>query len=198
MSSPITENLPNTSYYGNFLSQAEADSLFEHLCELSRLTSMLSLDIPGSGLMTYDFGKLMFLEEEVFQSGRFVETAWGPLAVFTSELQQLKDRIEAQTGIKFGTCVAIYYPDGNSWVDYHSDKPAFGDTDIIASMSLGAERSFALREKSERTIFSKVLEHGSLLVMEDGCQDKFEHSLLKEPSCNTPRINLTFRKLGFQ
>lgn len=37
------------------------------------------------------------------------------------------------------------------------------------------------------------LPNGSLLLMGDGCQERYEHSLPLDPGCTAPRINLTFR-----
>ncbi|MBL4710568.1 MAG: hypothetical protein JKY48_19240 [Flavobacteriales bacterium] len=42
-----------------------------------------------------------------------------------------------------------------------------------------------------------VLEYGSLLIMGKGCQDNFKHSLPVNTLYKSPRINLIFRKLGF-
>ena len=190
-------SLPNTSYHPEFLSTEEANALFEQLLTYSRLTSMLVAETPG-GKIEFDFGKVTYLEREVYGSGKFFEAAWGPLAVFPSELLKIRDRLTRTVGDIFEVCVAIYYPNGDSWVDFHSDKPAFGDTNVIASISLGAERTFSLKENATGTIFSQILGHGSLLIMEDGCQDHYEHSLPQDSNCNQPRINLTFRKLGFQ
>ncbi|MFX0557696.1 alpha-ketoglutarate-dependent dioxygenase AlkB [Maribacter sp. CXY002] len=100
-------------------------------------------------------------------------------------------------GLVFQTCVCIFYPDGNSGIDYHSDKTAFGDTAIIPSISLGEERQFCLREKKNMSTTKLILKHGSLLVMKDGCQERFEHSLPTDVKYLKPRINLTFRKYGF-
>ena len=80
---------------------------------------------------------------------------------------------------------------------YHSDLLAFGDTSFIPSISLGEERKFALGEKATLEIFETVLENGSLLVMEENCQARYEHSLLIDPIYKNGRINLTFRLYGF-
>jgi alkylated DNA repair dioxygenase AlkB len=64
---------------------------------------------------------------------------------------------------------------------------------VIASISLGAGRKFQLRKKGKgTTIHSYWLEHGSLLLMQPGCQLEYIHQLPKS-SISLPRINFTFR-----
>ena len=109
----------------------------------------------------------------------------------------LKKSIEKHTGIKFETCVCIFYPNGNSGVDFHSDYIAFGDTTIIPSLSIGEERIFLLREKETGKVNELKLENGSLLVMGEYCQERYEHALPLNSDYKKPRINLTFRKYGF-
>ncbi len=109
----------------------------------------------------------------------------------------LKQKVEQYADTNFYCCVCIFYPDGNAGIDYHSDQVAFGDTSIIPSISLGEERTFNLREKQNKTVNSMVLKHGSLLIMDKGCQENYEHSLPIRKKYKNPRINLTFRKYGF-
>jgi alkylated DNA repair dioxygenase AlkB len=91
----------------------------------------------------------------------------------------------------------IYYPDGNSGLDFHSDHAVFGDTSIIPSVSLGEEREFKFREKESGNEITTTLESGSLIIMGKHCQERYEHRLPINPESNKPRINLTFRKYGF-
>jgi hypothetical protein len=63
----------------------------------------------------------------------------------------------------------------------------------LVSLSLGAGRKFQLRKKGKgTTIHDYWLEHGSLLLMQPGCQLEYIHQLPKS-SVSLPRINLTFR-----
>ena len=106
-------------------------------------------------------------------------------------------RVGAVTGCDHPVCVAIYYPDGRAGVDYHSDPPAFGDTRAIASISLGCERRFGIRDlEGQAEDYVMRLAHGSLLTMGPGFQDRYAHAILLEETCTEPRINLTFRCFG--
>ena len=144
-----------------------------------------------------EFGKLMFIDEELKTAGRFPEFAYGKNFPWPKEIRFLKERVEAQTGLVFGTCVCIWYPDGNIGVDYHSDQPAFGDTKVLPSISLGGERKFQLRENATGKVFEKRLETGSMIIMGEYCQERYEHCLPEDPECTEGRINLTFRQVGY-
>ena len=69
---------------------------------------------------------------------------------------------------------------------------------MIASLSLGATRTFDLRPKREsglrpRTIAVDVA-HGDLIVMRGETQRFWEHRVRKDPRVREERINLTFRQ----
>ena len=185
------------SYNSNFLNKKEASVLFQHLTNQTELTNMMEMKIPSGETIQYYFGKLMFIHKDLMDKNVFQKTLWGNTMVWPQYMLSLKNKIEEYTKQEFKTCVCIYYPNGNSGVDYHSDKIAFGNTDIIPSVSLGEERLFYLRENKTNIENKLLLEHGSLLVMKEGCQEYYEHSLPQNPKYLKPRVNLTFRKYGF-
>ncbi|WP_428743409.1 alpha-ketoglutarate-dependent dioxygenase AlkB [Tenacibaculum sp.] len=185
------------SYSPNFLTKEDATSLFQQLMRYSRLTDMLEIKSPTGNKIQYNFGKMMFLDRDLIDKNAFSKAAWGNTMEWSKEILPIKKQIENYTKHKFQTCVCIFYPDGNSGVAYHSDEMAFGDTDIIPSISLGEERMFSLREKQTGEENKMLLQHGSLLVMKEGCQKNYEHSLPENPKYLNARINLTFRKYGF-
>lgn len=186
-----------TSYNAGFITTEEGNVLFEQLMQYPKLTNMVEIELPGGNKMEYDFGKMMFLDEALIQKNALPTSAWGNTMVWSEPMLAIKKRIENHVKHKFSVCVCIYYPDGNAGVDFHSDEVAFGNTDIIPSISLGEEREFCLREKKTREVHSFQLKHGSLLTMGPGCQQYYEHSLPIDPKYLKPRINLTFRKYGF-
>ncbi len=65
----------------------------------------------------------------------------------------------------------------------------------IASLSFGAERKFAFKNKTTKDSTSLILEHGSLLVMKDETQTNWLHRLPPTTNIKRPRINLTFRTI---
>lgn len=183
-------------YFSDFLSLIDANELYKELESIVKKRKFAPQTEDGR---TYEvnFGKVTFLDQDLLDKNVFPEQHWGPTAVWTNRLKCLKERIESFTSHKFAVCVLIFYPDGNSGVDFHSDYPAFGDTSIIPSISLGEAREFRFREKESKMEVSQILENGSLTIMGKYCQDRYEHSLPENPIYKNPRINLTFRKHGY-
>ncbi|WP_147676913.1 alpha-ketoglutarate-dependent dioxygenase AlkB [Algibacter pacificus] len=183
-------------YFSDFLEQDCANTLFAELIDIVEKTDFSPKTADG---ITHDvnFGKMMFLDENLLVTNRFPEEHWGPTRAWTESLKKLQNKIEKFTKQKFEVCVLICYPDGNSGVDFHSDFSAFGDTSIISSISLGEEREFKFREKESKQELSQTLKNGSLIIMGEHCQEQYEHSLPINPKYKGSRINLTFRKYGF-
>lgn len=183
------------SYHPNFLSPAEAQALYRYILEDCNIDAH-RIETPGQTLVKSAFGKLMFIDEELRPD--FPEHAYGKNFGWPPEMLPLKQRVEAHTGRCFATCVCIWYPDGRIGVDYHADRPAFGDTTVLPSLSLGAERNFRLRENATGKVLELLLEEGSMVIMGKHCQERYEHCLPEDPECTEGRINLTFRQVGYQ
>ena len=178
-------------YYTGFLSKEESQQLYNILIDTYQIDQS-RISLPGSAGKS-DFGKLMFIDKDIYDSNELPEAQWGKSLVWFEELLAIKSRVQDISQGIFNVCVCIYYPDGNSGVGFHSDFKAFGETDLIPSLSIGEEREFQLREKETQKVFSKNLEEGSLLIMGENCQERYEHSLPVNPIYNNGRINLTFR-----
>lgn len=94
----------------------------------------------------------------------------------------------------FNSVLLNQYRNGRDSIGWHSDdEPELGENPVIASVSLGAERVFCIREKATRKITRWLLPHNSVLVMYGEAQLKWEHSVPKDDSSKV-RLNLTFRK----
>ena len=110
-------------------------------------------------------------------------------------LGPLRGRLAAETGADFNSVLANLYRDGRDRMGWHSDdEPELGPRPLIASLSLGATRRFALRHRRDagRRLMLE-LPHGSLLLMRGDTQVEWHHAL---PGTTRPvgaRINLTFR-----
>lgn len=182
-------------YIHPFLSKNESNNLYNHLIESFNLTQLHSIMINGE-LLQYNFGKIMFIDQDLYETNKLPTAHWGRTTVWSEEMTALKNRIEKTASLEFQTCVCIFYPNGNSGVDYHSDYPAFGDTTVIPSVSLGEERIFNLREKETKKEHSFLLQNGSLIIMGAHCQERYEHALPTNPIYKNGRINLTFRQYG--
>ena len=181
-------------YIADFLTNEEADHLYIELLEY--LEEHINISLSENTFKT-NFGKIMFVEDYLHHKHVFPEAIWGKTALFPESLFHIRKEVEKIVKKTFPVCVSIFYPDGDSGVGFHSDYAAFGDTSVIVSISLGAERIFQFREKESREEFSMTLKNGSLLVMGKPCQELYEHSLPEDPKCKSGRINLTFRQYGY-
>jgi alkylated DNA repair dioxygenase AlkB len=119
--------------------------------------------------------------------------------------RRLNDTYGAELGEPFTTAGLCLYRDGNDSVAWHGDKIGRSSTEdtMIAIVSLGATRVFALRPKDggkspepegrrHRTL-RLGHRHGDLVVMGGSCQRTWEHSIPKTTRPVGPRISIQFR-----
>lgn len=93
--------------------------------------------------------------------------------------------------------LANLYRTGQDAMGWHADdERLFGRQPLIASLSLGATRRFALRHRRSHARIDLDLTSGSLLVMAGTCQENWVHSVPRTRRPVGPRINLTFRRLA--
>lgn len=111
-------------------------------------------------------------------------------------LLELKKRAEELTGETYNSCLLNLYHDGSEGMAWHSDaEKDLEKHGTIASFSFGAERKFAFKHKTSGERKDIFLENGSLLTMEKETQDFWLHRLPPTTKVNSPRVNLTFRKI---
>jgi len=122
-------------------------------------------------------------------------------------LSSLRKRIENEFGRPFNSVLLNCYRDGRDYMGWHSDdERSLGPDPVIASLSLGAERRFSFRPKTNHLTKQKIdalqsdqtdlgLKSGSLLLMTEGVQAFYKHALPKALRVRDARINLTFRQI---
>jgi alkylated DNA repair dioxygenase AlkB len=117
---------------------------------------------------------------------------------WTAALLDIKNRVEAVTGTDFNSVLLNYYRDHRDSMGLHSDdEPELGERPILASLSLGEERTFILKHKRDRILkpVRLKLTSGSLLLMKGETQRYWKHGIDKETHPCGPRVNLTFRRI---
>lgn len=117
---------------------------------------------------------------------------------WTPGLQQIKTALEGASGAQFNSVLINLYRDQQDSVGWHSDnEPELGKNPVIASLSLGATRTFKLKHKTDKQQkpLALNLTHGSLLIMGGSTQECWQHAVDKEGTVKGPRINLTFRTI---
>lgn len=173
-------------YWANFLPVPEADRLFEalrrdvqweqfrnRLWTFPRLTAFIA--DPG----------VIYRYSGVEHAGR----GWAP------SLLDILQRVEQATAATFNGVLLNLYRDGHDSMGRHSDaEPELGPNPLVASVSLGAVRSFVLRHSASKEKRALDLAHGSLLVMGGTLQHHWVHELPKTQQPIGERINMTFRR----
>lgn len=178
-------------YYGKVISNDEADSYFEIF--------MNSIEWKNDEALI--FGKKIITKRKVawYGDAGFSYTYSNTTKValpWTNELLELKNMIEKISGVAYNSCLMNLYHNGDEGVSWHSDdEKSLGNSPNIASFTLGAERNFTFKHKTNKQTTSILLEHGSLLIMKDETQKNWLHSILKTKKITRPRISLTFRKM---
>lgn len=178
-------------YNGGFLTSAEADEAFRAMRAL-----------PFAQERVRVFGREYATPRlTVWLAPAGVEYAYSGVTMtplpFPPVLESLRQAVEAATGLRFNSALANCYRNGRDKVGWHSDdEPELGDEIHIASLSLGAVRTFRLRARSNhRRGFAVELGHGSLLLLRHPAQRRWEHCLPPRANVGGVRMNLTFRNI---
>jgi alkylated DNA repair dioxygenase AlkB len=184
----------NAQYYGKIFHTATADIFYEKLLE--------NIDWRNDEAMM--FGKKIITKRKVAwygekQFGYTYSKITKKALPWTAELLEIKKVTEKQTKETYNSCLLNLYHDGSEGMAWHSD----GEKDLkkngsIASLTFGAERKFALKNKATKLKVDVWLEHGSLLEMKGQTQEYWLHRLPPTKKIFGPRINLTFRTIDDQ
>ena len=112
---------------------------------------------------------------------------------WTPALLEIKHKIEAVDG-RYNYCLLNRYRSGADSVGMHADnEPGMGN--VIASLSLGATRTFRIKHSKTKETRTFELAHGTLVVMGGTMQQFWKHEVPKTTQAVGERINLTFRQI---
>ena len=128
-------------------------------------------------------------------SGRILEPhAWTPV------IEAIRDKIHVGYGGDYNSVLLNRYANERDSVSWHSDdEPEMDSKQPIASLSLGASRTFLIRAIADKKAAQTyLLTSGSLLVMPPGFQQRYQHCVPKSKTPCGPRINLTFRRMKLE
>jgi alkylated DNA repair dioxygenase AlkB len=183
---------PDVLWEPDFLTRAEHDALYEY-CRTALPWKIAHMTFGGNRVAV-PRELAWFGEVPYTYSGLKHAAAPMPEALVT-----LKIKIEAylhSQGIdrKLNSVLLNHYRSGDDSIGMHSDDESqLHSQPVIASVSLGAARTFVFQHKTLGLSHKNLLHGGSLLVMKGTCQDEWRHGIPKEHVGPADRINLTFR-----
>lgn len=189
-----TLDLPDADlrYEPQWLARTQADALFD------ALRDGIAWERHRIGLFgrTVDAPRLSCWIGDADADYTYSRTRFEPRA-WPDALLGVRERLRAQCGADFNGVLANLYRNGSDSMGWHADnEPELGARPLIASLSLGAERRFAIAHRDGRSRRCAIdLAHGSLLLMGGDTQSNYRHALAKTKRAVGPRINLTFRQI---
>ncbi len=190
--SPINLNLKGAevTYYPEFFNINDADNYFKSLLNYIKWQQD-TITVYGK---THLQPRLTAFYANNKNTYRYSNIIMKPNP-FEGDLLEIKNKIETELKVKFTSCLANLYRDGNDSNGWHADnEKELGKNPIIASVSFGAERAFNLKHKEDKALKTKlILQHGSLLLMQGETQTNWLHQIPKTKKIIGKRINLTFR-----
>lgn len=189
---PIRLPMPDADvlYYPSFFDTATSDTIYH---DLNNTIQWKQDDIKVFGKI-HPQPRLTALYGNNDKSYTYSNITMHPHP-FTSDLLHIKEKIELISKVNFTTCLLNLYRDGRDSNGWHSDnEKELGKQPVIASVSLGQERWFHFKHKTNKNLKQKIiLQHGSLLIMKGTTQEYWLHQIPKTKKVIRPRINLTFR-----
>lgn len=180
-------------YYPSFIDSKEADSYFKIFM---KTIAWRQDDIKVFGKI-YAQPRLTALYGNNQKPYSYSNITMQPRE-FTTELLEIKQKIEIGTDLCFTSCLLNLYRDGKDSNGWHADnEKELGENPTIASITLGQERYFHLKHRTKKELKHKILlAHGSLLLMQGKTQHHWLHQIAKTARPIKERINLTFRVIG--
>jgi len=176
-------------YLPNYFSKSESDSYLKSLKE-NILWKQESMNMYGKKVY---FPRLTAWYGDNDKPYKFSGITLQPHP-WTTEILEIKNKIEQQVKVVFNSVLLNRYRDGNDSISWHTAAaPELGKNPIIASVNFGDTRKFQLRHINTKKKLEIELSHGSLLIMQGELQHFWQHQVPKTKELKTERINLTFR-----
>lgn len=171
----------------DFLSPTDADALLSHLLASAPWQQDTIFGRPAPRLTAW------FADPGVEYRYSGLTHVGGGWPV---ELEPVRDAVSAASGCDFNSLLVNRYRDGQDSIGMHADDEAeLGENPTVATLSLGAERTFVLRHAAAKEVLKYPLPGGSLLVMAGSTQAHWRHGVPKTAEPVGERVSLTFRRV---
>ncbi len=184
--------VPQVLYVPDFLDRERADALLAHALadihwQRERLTLFgRALDAPRLTAWFGDCGASYRYSGAVHHA-----RPW------PKEVRDLARHVAEAVGWPFNFVLVNRFRNGDDTLSWHSDDERdLGAEPVIASVSVGAERTFRLRPRQGGASIGCSLQHGSLLLMWGRSQRDYKHCVPRTKKRIGERVNFTFRLTG--
>ena len=96
----------------------------------------------------------------------------------------------------FTQAIATRYFNGRDNIKWHSDKMvSIAEESIIFDVSLGATRTFLMKDKTTGSVETVVMASGSAIAMTTACNESHQHAVLPEANAGA-RSSVVFRNIN--
>lgn len=171
-------------YLDEYLTLREADEL---------LRAFMAEEMTPEIVRMFGRDTVTKRRSEQYGADYFFNPRAKPSKEWTPLMAGVRERLESVAGRLDSGLVQIY-PDGDAGIGWHEDK---GKPEVIASLSLGAEREFAFGAGPAgkcQEVWRMRLGHGSLLLIPSITNEAFKHRLPPAKRIREPRVNVTLRR----
>ncbi len=120
---------------------------------------------------------------------------WPTGAPLPDRLLELSAVLSERYGVAFDSCLVNLYRDGSDAVAWHADSVRkMLRNPMVATVSLGARRSFLLRPAAGGPVARRYAPGGGdLIVMGGACQHEWHHTVPREKTASGARMSITLR-----
>jgi hypothetical protein len=133
------------------------------------------------------------LFEDLLHSTPWEATTQEDISALPPVIERMRQLLVARYGRPFDSVGANLYRDGRDSVAWHGDHIPVRIVDpVVATVSLGHPRRFAMKPREGKTGLSLALGMGDLVVMGGSSQRTWLHTVPKVASAG-PRISVAFR-----
>jgi alkylated DNA repair dioxygenase AlkB len=110
-------------------------------------------------------------------------------------LSNIMNKVNCELRTNFNGILVNKYRNGLDYISKHSDDESGLSTTnkCVASLSIGATRTFRIRDKSNKIVLDYQHHEGDLLVMSGDFQQHFTHEIPVQSKIIEARTSLTFR-----
>ena len=113
----------------------------------------------------------------------------------TNKLKMVLDLINSKFNAEFNGILINKYKDGNEYISAHSDDEKTLDSIGVVAISIGAVRTFRIRNKIDKKIHTNIKTLPfDIIHMYGNFQNEFTHEIPVEKKIKDVRYSLTFRK----